>query len=289
MTGEKAGMKGHGLSGKILYGVLAAAFFVLLFALTYSSRENRQEKTQVRIVVLGDSIMGIVRDETSVTEKLTAYLGEPVFNGALGGTCLSRMDTEKRIGYSKDALSMAGLAKAIEAGDFGVQQTVRIRESATEYFGDTIDELENIDFSAVEILIIGHGLNDYHGGAVMYNEEDPYDEYTFTGALRSSITSIRKAYPDLRIILVTPTYSWYTVQQLTCEELDAGYGILEDFVEAEKQVAAELGVEVIDLYHDFYPHESWSDMELYTVDGLHPNEAGREMIARTLAEYLSTD
>ena len=64
---------------------MAAAFFVLLFALTYSSRENRQEKTQVRIVVLGDSIMGIVRDETSVTEKLAAYLGEPVFNGALGG------------------------------------------------------------------------------------------------------------------------------------------------------------------------------------------------------------
>ena len=90
----------------------------------------------------------------------------------------------------------------------------------------------------------------------------------------------QEGVPDLRIILVTPTYSWYTVQQLTCEELDAGYGILEDFVEAEKQVAAELGVEVIDLYHDFYPHESWSDMELYTVDGLHPNEAGREMIGK---------
>ena len=282
-------MKKRALTVKISYGALALILFAALFYFTYSARENRQEKETVRVVVLGDSIMGIVRDETSVTRKLEEYLGEPVFNGALGGTCMSRMDEEKRIGYTKDALSMTGLSKAIEAGDFGVQQTVRIRESATEYFADTIDEMERIDFESVEILFIGHGLNDYHGGDRLDNDEDPYDEYTFTGALRSSVTNIQKAYPHIRIILVTPTYSWYTVQGLTCEELDAGYGILEDFVEAEKQVAAELGVEIIDLYHDFYPHRSWEDMELYTTDGLHPNEAGREMIAKKVAEYLKAN
>lgn len=270
-----------------VYCIFAAALFALLFCLTWQERENREEKRQAQIAVLGDSILGIVRDETSVTAKLEEKLGKPVFNGALGGTCLSRMDLEKRLGYTKDALSLAGLSKAIAAGDFGVQQTVRIRESATEYFAEAIDEMEALDFSQVEILLIGHGLNDYHGGARLYNEpEKPYDEYTFTGALRSSLTSIKRAYPEMRIILVTPTYSWYTVQGLTCEELDAGYGVLEDFVEAEKQVARELGVEVIDLYHDFYPHESWEDMTRYTDDGLHPNEAGREKIAGYLADYL---
>lgn len=280
-------MKKQGFPLKIIYGLLAAGSFALLFLMTYSVRENRQEKEPVRIVVLGDSIMGIVRDETSVTEKLAQYLGEPVFNGALGGTCLSRMDMEKRIGYSKDALSMAGLAKAIVAGDFGVQQTVRVRESATEYFSDTIDELERVDFSSVEILLIEHGLNDYHGGARLYSENNPYDEYTFTGALRSSITSLQRAYPNMRIVLVTPTYSWYLERGQTCQQFDAGYGILSDFVEAEKHVAAELDVEVIDLYHDLYPHEEWSDWEIYTDDGLHPNEAGRELIAGRLAEALN--
>lgn len=279
-------MKKRRLSMTILYGAAAAGIFVLLFLLTYPARENRQEKEQVRIVVLGDSIMGIVRDETSVTEILSRTLGEPVFNGALGGTCMSRMDTEKRIGYSKDALSMAGLARAIAARDFGVQQTVRIRESATEYFPDTIDELEKVDFSSVEILLIEHGLNDYHGGARLYDENDPYNEYTFAGALRSSITALQKAYPKLRIILVSPTYSWYTTRGQTCEEFDAGYGILEEFVEAEKQVAAELGIEMVDLYHDFYPHDKWEDKDIYTEDGLHPNEAGRVLIAGRLAEYL---
>lgn len=270
----------------IAYWIGAAVLFALLFCLTRSDRENRQPRQQVRIAAFGDSILGLVRDETSVTAKLSELLGEPVFNGALGGTCLSRMDQEKRTGYSKDALSMAGLSKAIAAGDFGVQQTLRIRESATEYFADTIDEMENIDFEQVEILLIGHGLNDYHGGAPLDNEADPYDEYSFAGALRSSITALKKAYPDMRIILITPTYSWYLVQGQTCEELDAGYGVLEDFVEKEKEVAAQMGVEVIDLYHDFYPHETWEDLYVYTDDGLHPNEAGRQKIAEKLAEYL---
>ena len=266
--------------------IAAAVVFALVFCLTYSERENRQPKQQVQIAVFGDSILGLVRDETSVAEKLSGLLGESVFNGALGGTCLSRMDSEKRIGYTKDALSMAGLSKAIAAGDFGVQQTLRIRESATEYFADTVDEMENVDFGQVKILLIGHGLNDYHGGAPLDNPDNPYDEYSFAGALRSSITALKKAYPDMRIILVTPTYSWYLVQGQTCEELDAGYGVLEVFVEKEKEVAAELGVEVIDLYHDFYPHETWEDLYVYTDDGLHPNEAGRQKIAEKLAEYL---
>lgn len=266
--------------------IAAAVVFALVFCLTYSERENRQPKQQVQIAVFGDSILGLVRDETSVAEKLSGLLGESVFNGALGGTCLSRMDSEKRIGYTKDALSMAGLSKAIAAGDFGVQQTLRIRESATEYFADTVDEMENIDFGQVKILLIGHGLNDYHGGSPLDNPDNPYDEYSFAGALRSSITALKKAYPDMRIILLTPTYSWYLVQGQTCEELDAGYGVLEVFVEKEKEVAAELGVEVIDLYHDFYPHETWEDLYVYTDDGLHPNEAGRQKIAEKLAEYL---
>ena len=63
--------------------------------------------------------------------------------------------------------------------------------------------------------------------------------------------------------------------------------MLEDYVNAEIGLCQALDVEVIDIYHDYYPHDNWDDLYLYTDDGLHPNEAGREKIAQTLADYLN--
>lgn len=271
---------------EILCCVAALACFLLLFAGTYQSVQQEQGAISYDIVVLGDSILGQYRDETSIPSKIESLLGKPVFNGALGGTCMGRQDGEMRLGYTKDCLSVSALAEAIAAKDFGVQQTIRSRENATEYFDSTIDELSRVDFDQVELLLIGGGVNDYHAGIPIYPEDEEggaYDEYTFVGALRSVIRDIRKAYPHIRIILVSPTYTWYREKSMTCEEYNLGGGFLEQYVEAERQVAGELEVEFIDLYHDFYPNENWEDWERYTIDGLHPNEEGRALIAEKIA------
>lgn len=271
---------------KFIYGTLSVVCFLILFGATWQRRGSDLERLEYSVVVLGDSILGECRDETSIPEQLETLMGKSVFNGALGGTCMGRMDGEMRLGYTKDCLSVTGLAKAILADDFGVQQTVRIRESATEYFEETIDEMQSIDFGQVEVLLIEAGVNDYHAGTPIYPVEDDYDEYTFTGALRSVIRDIQKAHPDIRIVLVTPTFTWYRERNLTCEEYNLGGGILEEYVNAQISVASEMGVDIIDLYHDFYPHENWEDWEIYSRDGLHPNEAGRTMIAEAIADYL---
>lgn len=279
-------------TGKIIYSLVAALLFTLLFAVSFFEGGKDEEKTAVRIVMMGDSALGECRDETSVVARLSTMLGESVFNGALGGTGMSYMDSEKHLSSLNECLSMVSFSKAIASDDFGVQQTARIRESMTFYFEETINELEKIDFESVEVLVIGHGVNDYHAGVPIYNEEDPYDAYTFTGAIRSSVEILKEKYPDMRIILMTPTYTWYPyhdLPEMTCEEYDLGGGVLEDYVNAEIELAETLGVEVIDNYHDFYPHEEWSDWERYTNDGLHPNEAGRELIAQRIYEYLSNN
>lgn len=240
-------------------------------------------------MMMGDSIPGECRDETSVTSKLGGLLGETVFNGSLGGTTMGKVDVSGRLGYTKDNLSMQAFSQSIATKDFGVQQTVYSREAASDYFTVAIDMIETVDFDHLEILLIEHGINDYHAGIPIENEENPYDVYTFSGALRSTIETLQKAYPDLRIILVTPTYSWYPyndIPELTCEEYDLGGGVLEDYVTAEMEIARKMSVEVIDLYHNLYSHEQWSDWETYTRDGLHPNEHGRELIARRLYDYL---
>lgn len=273
----------------ITYSVAALLLFCVLLALTFRSRRQVDVETRVRVMMMGDSIPGASRDETSITALLGQLLGEPVFNGSLGGTGMSRLDREGRLAYTKDCLSMQALSQAIATKDFGVQQTVYSREAATGYFSVAIDMMETVDYDGLEVLIIEHGINDYHAGVPLENPEDDLDVHTFTGALRSSVLTLQEAYPDLRIVLLTPTYSWYPDGEssgLTCEEYDLGGGVLEDYVNAELDTARELGIDVIDVYHGLYPHEEWSDWELYTEDGLHPNEEGRRRIAWRVYEYL---
>lgn len=270
---------------QIAYGIAAALVFAFFCAAFVPEREETA-RTQYPVVILGDSLMGQCRDETSVAELLSARLDRPVFNGAFGGTCMALQERELENNYSMELLNMVNLSRALAAEDFGAQQTVRSRREITDYFGDTVDELAAIDYRQVEILILAFGINDYHAGIAADNAQNPLDESTYGGALRSVLTTLQECYPDMRIVLVTPTYAWYRSKKLTCEEYRTGDSYLEEYVEKMCAVAEEFDIEAIDLYHDLYSHEEWEDWKLYTEDGLHPNEEGRRLIADRLAACL---
>lgn len=270
---------------KTAYGIVAAALFLVLLVLFFPG-DREYLRVPYDVVFLGDSVYGLCRDETSIAARVQDKTGLKCYNGGLGGTVLGRADAERRLGYTKDSISAAGLVRSFVVKDFGVQRTVHVREPATDYFEDTLGDLGQIDFDQVKILFIGSGLNDYHSGNPIESTDNLYDEYTYCGAIRSIVRELRSAYPDLRIIFITPPYTWYTVPELTCEEYDLGGGVLEDYVNAEIGICKALDVEVIDIYHDFYPHDTWEDLYRYTDDGLHPNDAGREKIAQTIVEYL---
>lgn len=280
-------MQGREIWRKIIYGIVVGALFAALFLVSFRPRESFTDRQPVSIVIFGDSIFGEIRDEEAVPARLEEILGKSVYNGAFGGTCAARVEPERRLDYARDVFSLAELAKSAEAGDFGVQQSVSMRESNTEYFGDVIDGLDAIDFSGVEIIVIQQGLNDYHAGVPIENPDEPYDERTFMGAVRSAVRSFRRVNPQARIVMITPVYTWYIVSGKTCEETDNGGGVLEDYVNADLRLAEELDLEVIDVYHDFYTHEEWEDWRLYSRDGLHPNETGRKMLTERIAEGLS--
>lgn len=273
--------------GTIRYSTIAVLLFTCMLLAAARNLRERKETNQVQIVFFGDSVFGLIRDETAAPALLQELAGKTVYNAALGGTSAARMGREARMDTPKDSFSLVGLCQAVYARDFGVQRSLRIRESNTECYPEVIAGLAAVDFSGVETVVILQGINDYHAGIPIENPEDPYDTYTFLGALRASLYALRKANPDVRILLMTPTYAWYIASGETCEETDNGGGILTDYVEAEIRAAEDMEVELIDVFHDFYPHESWEDWERYTFDGIHPNLEGRKMLARRIAAALA--
>jgi len=274
------------LKKRYICGAAAVLFSGLLFLVGIGAVRGSRGRQEAEIVVFGDSVLGEVRDETAVPTQLEKILGKTTYNAAFGGTCAARLEQESPLDYTRGMFSLVALAKAVEATDFGAQQSVFMRESNTEYYAEVIDGLEKIDFSRVKIFVIQQCLNDYHAGVPVDDPEDPYNEYTFLGALRVAVRSLKRVNPDARIVLVTPTFIWYPGDNATCQEVDYGGGLLEDYVNAEILFAGEAGIDVIDLFHEFFPHEQWEDWKLYSRDGMHPNEAGREKIALRLAECL---
>lgn len=273
---------------KIIYGVCGVV--VMLAVLPLLLRSGRHADIQAEVLFLGDSIAGQYRDETSIPVLTSELLDTTVINGAFGGTSMSQLNRENRDACYYDGLSFSQLARAIAAEDFGTQQTIRTKDHITMNFRDIVDELDTVDYSSIKMVIIIYGINDYTTGSPISNPLEPEDPYTMEGAMRTGIKLLRQAYPELRIIFMSPTYCWFVntlgTTNETCETNDYGGGYLEEYVEAQRRVAAECGVEFLDLYHDFYPHEQYENWYIYTKDGIHPNEAGRQMIARTLAEYL---
>lgn len=260
----------------ILFLCLAASFQI----------PKKLQKEEYRIVFLGDSIIGNVRDDTSITAMLEENLGVPVYNGAFGGTTAAALNVEERAAIPMDCISLVELADGICYDDFSVSNASINSWVIMDYFPETVFGFNRVDFNKVEILVIEQGVNDYLAGVPLDNEEDPYDIFTFGGSLRYTLRELKECRPNTRVLLCTPTYMWHVERGGSCEELDWGGGHLEDYVNLELEIAREFGVDVLDNYHDSGiggEFENWPD---YTEDGLHLNEAGRRLIAQCITEAI---
>ena len=271
---------------KCISAILAlAAFGVLVLGVKNYARGTDMS---YQVVCLGDSNLGNYRDETGVTSLLEKNINKKVLNGAFGGTTMAYIGKEKTR-YS-GLFSLYNLSVSICNKNFAIQKSelaIVAKRDKIGYFGETLDELSQVDFSTVEILIIEHGINDYLGGVPVSNDEDKWDRDTFSGALRTSLKLLKETYPELRIILVTPTFCAVPDENglfRDCNKYSYGGGYLEEYVEAELKVAKEMGVEVIDDYH--LSGITADNFEEYLLDGLHLNEKGRKIIADLWIEYI---
>lgn len=233
------------------------------------------------VVCMGDSIIGMVRNSTSVTAYLAKETGATVYNVGFGGT---RTSVHTRPGYA--AFSLWMLADAIAHNDWTAQESQA--SEGSDYFSRQLEILKEIDFSQVDILLLHYGTNDFTAspGIELDNPSDPLDYTTLSGALRYSINTLSEAFPQLQIYVSLPLYRYWPdtgeYPETFCNSLGK---YLPDYVEELRETAQECGLFVIDGYTDMGLNRE--TVVSLTLDGTHLNRYGRKRLGEFIGNYLN--
>ncbi len=222
--------------------------------------------SQWDIVFFGDSIIGNYEGSYSIPGVVNGISGAAVYNCAQGGVSAS--------GQGPDAMGFPWMAKAFTEG-----QTI----STEMNLGQGIEQYRLTGHEGRKTcFIVNYGINDYYGGHVVENTEDPYDTTTYAGAMRIGILTLQEKYPDARYIMMGP--GRVTLFGEGTELMSEKSGRLADYYEAAKAVAGELGVFYLDLYEEF-PNEK-DDLEDVLADGTHYGEYGRYAVGIKIINFL---
>ena len=108
----------------------------------------------------------------------------------------------------------------------------------------------------------------------MYSDENPTDPTQFTGNLEASIEVLQNYYPQIRIIVMSPTYA-YAVDENG------------DYVSSDMYIYN--GRDVLSTYviKECYSANIHSVSDEYLVDNLHLNVKGRKLIAKRFEFFLN--
>lgn len=259
--------------------LLAAAVSVSIWAAKQIRSKNAiAERGEVSIVVLGDSIWDLVRDDTGIAARLSDKLGAKVYNLAISGTSAAfRREGEELEKWNGETLCRL------------VEQITGRGEACIEETEEAFSLIQEIDYEKIDYFIIAYGLNDYFE-AIPTQGPDDMDSYTYAGALRNAVSMLKEAYPQAKIVLISQTYcQGYSYGKIASDSdtKDYGSGVGPDYVAVAEKVAEEYGAIFINNYERMGINRR--NGPKYLSDATHLTEKGRDKYAGIVADCLIAD
>lgn len=191
-----------------------------------------------------------------------------------------------------DNIFLNRMAKKYEfkANNYGISGT-RIAKQSVPSENTSHDQwfcsrVKDMDEKADAIVIFG-GTNDWgHGDAEIGTFEDRTED-TFYGACHVLYRSIIERFPGKPIVILTPLHRFRADEPALKDKADRQM-LLEDYVQIIREVAQYYSLPVCDLFaNSGLQPEIEIIREKYVPDGLHPNDAGHEIMAERIGNFLA--
>lgn len=142
-----------------------------------------------------------------------------------------------------------------------------------------------------DVVVVYGGINDYIHGDAPFGEVGDKTPATFCGGVYFLMNLLRTNFPQKSIVFMTPAHCFCSNVSDTLpsphpnKRADAKPVL--SYVEVIKETAKQFDVSVLDLYHNLgIDPNNVEERKKYTCDGLHFNDAGHQVLARKLKEFL---
>lgn len=232
-----------------------------------SSGDVKTYATDKEFVCLGDSIWTFGASTGgigTISDYMEQLCGGTWHNIATGGSTMANRPGSFAGDY--DAFDFHALADCVASGDFSAPK------AATSGLTTNIDNVDAVTWANVDVITIAYGTNDLAFGGTLDNDNNLYDKATVCGALRYGIKTIAAAYPSIKFMVLGILYrNADSVNVKTISEWNEGL----------RKAAEMMGAEYIPMIGI-----NAGNSGTYLYDGTHPNAAGKETIAKSVAKHI---
>lgn len=245
------------------------------------------------IVLFGNAPFADDRDSSdSLANLIAKETGANVYNCSISGSYLAAQELNfDPTVAAMDAYCLywlVSLATGAPIDNYYVQAAEQLGDKTPADAEEVINTLKTLDFNAIDTVAIMYDATDYLLGNPMYNDDNPTDPTQFTGNLEASLDVLQSLYPQIRIIVMSPTYAYAVDENGDYVSSDMyiynNRDVLSTYVIKECYSANVHSVSFMD---NLYGSITEDNAKEYLTDNLHLNVKGRKLIAKRFEYFLN--
>ena len=245
------------------------------------------------IVLFGNAPFADDRDSSDSLANLIAKETDAnVYNCSISGSYLAAQELNfDPTVAAMDAYCLywlVSLATGAPIDNYYVQAAEQLGDKTPADAEEVINTLKTLDFNTIDTVAIMYDATDYLLGNPMYNDDNPTDPTQFTGNLEASLDVLQSLYPQIRIIVMSPTYAYAVDENGDYVSSDMyiynNRDVLSTYVIKECYSANVHSVSFMD---NLYGSITEDNAKEYLTDNLHLNVKGRKLIAKRFEYFLN--
>ena len=245
------------------------------------------------IVLFGNAPFADDRDSSdSLANLIAKETGANVYNCSISGSYLAAQHTNFDPTLAPmDAYCLywlVNLAAGVPLDGYYNDAAEALGDKTPPEAEEVVNTLKTLDFNTIDTVAIMYDATDYLMGNAMYNDDNPTDPTQFTGNLEASLEVLQRLYPQIRIIVMSPTYAYAIDEDGNYVSSDIyiynGRDVLSTYVIKECYSSNLHSVSFMD---NLYGSITEDNAKEYLTDNLHLNVKGRKLIAKRFEYFLN--